>query len=231
VLYFHGGGWVGGSVDLSDGLCRRLALASGATVFSVDYRLAPEDPFPAAVEDADAALAWLLGLPGIERIVLAGDSAGGTLATVATRHAVERGEAGRIVLEVLVYPATDHAMDTASYLRNTEGLILNAGDMRKFWDLYLPDLELRADPDASPLRAESLDGMPPTFFLIAEFDPLRDEGMAYANRLREAGVDVVVDEYDGLIHGFFPLAGMLSAADRAVDAVGAMIAAATVGDA
>jgi acetyl esterase len=227
VLYLHGGGWVLGGLEQSDAVCRALVQASNCDLISVDYRLAPEHPFPAAVHDADDALAWLLdvGAP-TSNVVLLGDSAGGNLATVAARHARDRGAGARVALQVLVYPVTDHAMDTRSYERNIEGLLLNAPDMRWFWDHYAPDPEVRRSPDASPLRAPDLAGLPPTFFVVTEFDPLRDEGLAYARSLVEAGVEVTIDDYDGMIHGFFPLVGVLAVAGRAVETVGAAIAAA-----
>jgi acetyl esterase len=227
VLYFHGGGWVLGGIEQSDAVCRALVEASGCDVVSVDYRLAPEHPFPAAVHDADDALTWLLetGAP-TSNVVVLGDSAGGNLATVAARHARDAGVGARVVLQVLIYPVTDHAMDTRSYARNVEGLLLNAPDMRWFWDHYAPDPEVRRSPDASPLRALDLAGLPPTFIVVTEFDPLRDEGLAYARSLVEAGVEVTIDDYAGMIHGFFPLVGILAAAGRAVETVGATIAAA-----
>jgi acetyl esterase len=227
VLYFHGGGWVLGGIEQSDAVCRALVDASGCDVVSVDYRLAPENPFPAAVRDADDALSWLLGVGApSSNVVLLGDSAGGNLATVAARHARDDGGGARVVLQVLVYPVTDHAMDTRSYARNVEGLLLNAPDMRWFWDHYAPDPRARRSPDASPLRAPDLAGLPPAFIVVTEFDPLRDEGLAYARRLIEAGVEVTIDDYEGMIHGFFPLVGVLAAAGRAVDTIGATIAAA-----
>lgn len=227
VLYFHGGGWVIGDIELSDALCRALAVASGCDVFSVNYRLAPEHRYPAAVNDAEAALDWLLkeGAPS-GKIVIVGDSAGGNLAAVVTRRARDRGAAERLVLQVLVYPVTDYAMDTASYAEHIDGLLLNAPDMRWFWDHYLPDASARSSPDASPLRAADLAGLPPAFIVVTEFDPLRDEVIAYSRRLVDAGVEVTLDDYAGMIHGFFPLVGVLSAADRAVDTIGATIAAA-----
>jgi len=227
VLYFHGGGWVIGGIEPSDAVCRALVESSGCDVVSVGYRLAPENPFPAAVRDADDALGWLLdvGAPS-SNVVLLGDSAGGNLATVAARHARDRGVGARVVLQVLVYPVTDHSMDTQSYAQNVEGLLLNAPDMRWFWDHYAPDPRERHSPDASPLRALDLAGLPPAFIVLTEFDPLRDEGLAYARSLVEAGVEVTIDDYQGMVHGFFPLVGVLAAAGRAVETVGATIAAA-----
>jgi acetyl esterase len=224
ILYFHAGGWVGGSIDDSEALCRALVVASGCDVLSVGYRLAPEHPFPAAVDDADAALRWLLNDEPDGRIVLLGDGAGGNLAAVLARHSQERGESPRIALQVLIYPIVDCAMDTSSYAEHTSRLIVNNLDMRWFWELYAPDPEVRRSPDASPLRARQLTGLPPALILVAERDPVRDEGLAYARRLVESGVEVTIDDYPGLIHGFFALVGVLGAADSAVEAVSATIA-------
>jgi acetyl esterase/lipase len=227
VLYLHGGGWVCGGIEESDALCRALVLASGCDVLSVGYRLAPEHPFPAAVRDADAALAWLLevGAP-TSSVVLLGESAGANLAAVVALHVRDHTAAARVVLQVLVYPVTDHAMDTRSYSENVEGLLLNAPDMRWFWDHYAPDPQARRSPDASPLRAPDLACVAPAFIVVTEFDPLRDEGLAYARSLVEAGVEVTLDDYAGMIHGFFPLVGVLAAAGRAVETIGTAIAAA-----
>lgn len=226
VVYFHGGGWILGGVEESDALCRALAVASGCDVVSVGYRLAPEHPFPAAVEDADAAVAWLASsLAGGRPLVLVGDSAGGTLVAVAARRARDRG-APPIALQVLVYPVTDHRMATESYRQHADGYLVTAEDMSWFWDQYVPSLEDRESPDASPLLASDMANLPPALILIAEFDVLRDEVVAYAERLDDAGVEVTVERYEGMIHGFFPLIGLLSTAQEAVDSVGQAIAAA-----
>lgn len=231
VLYFHGGGWVAGSIETSDAVCRALVLASGCDVMSVGYRLAPEHCFPAAVRDADAALEWLLDSYPHSRVVLMGDSAGGNLAAVLARHARDLGLGERVVLQVLVYPVTDHAMDTNSHAAHVDGLLLSSADMRWFWENYVPRESERSSPDASPLRASDLVGVPSAFIVVTEFDPLRDEGLAYARSLVEAGVEVIVDDYEGMIHGFFPLVGLLSAASHAVESIGATIAAAVAGTA
>jgi acetyl esterase len=220
VVYFHGGGWVIGDLDTHDPVCRALTNRSGCLVVSIDYRLAPEHPYPAAVDDAYAATAWIaehateLGGDG-SRLAVAGDSAGGNLAAVVALLARDRG-GPRIAFQALVYPVTDCDLDTTSYRENAEGYFLTREMMRWFWDQYVPDEARRREPLASPLRAESLTGLPPALVITAEFDPLRDEGEAYAQRLADAGVHVAATRYGGMIHGFFTMLGVL---DRAADAV------------
>jgi acetyl esterase len=228
VVYFHGGGWVIGGIDESDVLCRSLAIASGCDIVSVGYRLAPEHPFPAAVQDAVAAVQWVASsLADGRPIVLVGDSSGGTLAAVATQRARDEGGPA-IALQVLVYPATDHRMATSSYEEHGQGYLLTAEDMRWFWNQYAPDLVARDSSDASPLLAVDMAGLPPALVLVAEYDVLRDEVIAYAERLDDAGVEVTVERYEGMIHGFFPLVGRLTAAQEAVDSVGRAVAKAVL---
>jgi acetyl esterase len=218
LLYWHGGGWVIGSPDENEALGRRLADRTGCTVVLAGYRLAPEDPWPAAVDDAWAALTWTArelaaGLP----LVVAGDSAGGNLATVVARRA--RHEDGpAIAAQVLVYPVTDHDFTTASYTDPANQLALNADTLRWFWDHYVP-ADKRDDPDVSPLRADDLSGLPPAVVITAEHDVLRDEGEAYAARLQEAGVPVSLRRFDGQMHGFFTMTGLLPGHDAALDHV------------
>jgi len=206
VAYFHGGGWVQGDLETHHGVCARLAEASGAMVVAFDYRLAPEHPFPAPVEDCVAAYRWLrahgrdLGAdPG--RVAVAGDSAGGNLAAVVSQQIAAHGE--RVpTAQVLIYPAVDFALDTPSHREGEDAHIIPADRVRWYADRYLPPGLDRFDPRASPLRAHDLSGQPPTLLITAGFDPLRDEGHAYAAALRNAGVDVVDHEYPGQIHGF-----------------------------
>ncbi|MFG1701977.1 alpha/beta hydrolase [Nonomuraea sp. M3C6] len=222
VVYFHGGGFTVGSLDSHDGVCRQLCAGSGAVVVAVGYRLAPEHPYPAAVEDAYAATRWVhrhaaeLGAdPGL--LVVAGDSAGGNLATVTCLKA--RDEGGPLIrLQVLVYPATDAAQDSPSYAENGEGYFLTAAHMRWFWDCYQPTRDRRAEPYSSPGRAD-LRGLPPALVITAEHDPLRDEGEAYARSLEEAGVAVRSIRYDGMFHGFFGMGTVLPAAKEAAEQV------------
>ncbi len=220
LVYFHGGGWVLGNIASHDNTARLLTNRAGCIVVSVDYRLAPEHKFPAAAEDCYAATKWVAdhaaelgGDP--ERIAVGGDSAGGNLAAVVSLMARDRG-GPKLVFQLLIYPVTDYDLDRPSYQENAEGYLLTKDWMVWFWNHYLPSAEYAHHPHASPFRAEDLRGLPPALVLTAEFDPLRDEGEAYAERLREAGVPVTCTRYDGLIHGFF---GMSAVIDRARDAV------------
>jgi acetyl esterase len=229
VVYFHGGGWVFGSLDGWDASVRALAVASGCDVVSVDYRLAPEHVFPAAADDAFDALLWVAadaGLAGGRPIVVAGDSAGGNLATVAALRARDAG-GPPIALQVLVYPVTDSDLDRKAYHEYTGNeLILNRQDMVWFWDHYAPDPAARSNPYAAPLRATDLTGLPPAFVITAEHDPLREEGFAYADRLQAARVPVEHRHYGSQIHGFFTFVNVLDDADKAVAEAGVAIKAA-----
>ncbi|HEX2375290.1 MAG TPA: alpha/beta hydrolase, partial [Actinomycetota bacterium] len=226
VVWFHGGGWVVGTLDTYDPLCRALAAAVPAVVVSVGYRLAPEHPWPAAVEDAHAATLWAsrnaAELGGAQhRLAVAGDSAGGNLAAVVALGARDRGGPA-IAFQLLVYPALDAAGGTASWREQAEGFHLTAAGMRWYWDRYLGGAD-GAAPDASPLRAAFLGGLPPALVLTAEHDVLRDEGEAYAARLREAGVAATATRYAGTVHGFFRWRAVTGAADSALqEAAGAL---------
>jgi acetyl esterase len=220
LIYFHGGGWVIGDLDTHDVLCRQLADQAGVAVVAVDYRLAPEHPFPAAVDDAWAATRWIaahaaeLGIdPG--RLAVGGDSAGGTLSAVVTILARDHGGPA-LKFQLLIYPATDMKGGTASHVAFADGYLLTATLIRWFSGQYLRgDGDVR-DWRASPLAAGSLAGVPPALVMTAGFDPLCDEGEAYARRLREAGVTVDYLCYGGMIHGFLPMGRMLDTANRAV---------------
>jgi acetyl esterase len=221
LVYFHGGGWVLGSLVTHDGICRSLAAGAGCVVVSVDYRLAPEHRYPAAAEDCYAATQWCaahaaeLGADAA-RLAVGGDSAGGNLAAVVAQMARDRG-GPRLVFQLLIYPATDAACDTASYRENAEGYLLTAQDMTWFWGHYLGEGTPRAsEPYASPRRAANLAGLPPALVITAEFDPLRDEGEAYAHALEDAGVAAKISRYQGMIHGFFGLGAMMDAGKRAM---------------
>jgi len=209
VVYLHGGGWVVGSLDSHDGLCRALANRAGCRVAAVHYRLAPEHRFPAAVDDCWAVTRW--AFEQASRVAVAGDSAGGNLAAVMALRARDAGL--RLAHQVLIYPVTDHRFDTASYAANATGYGLTAAGMRWFWDHYLGGAD-GAHPDASPLRAPSLAGVAPALVVVCGLDPLRDEGVAYAGRLREAGVPARLSEYDGMIHGFVRMSAVI---DRSRD--------------
>jgi acetyl esterase len=230
VVYFHGGGWVLGAIEDFDALARALAVESGAQLVSVDYRLAPEHRFPAAADDAFAGLVWVAeNLPG-DGLVVAGDSAGGNLAAVCARRARDNGGPS-LALQVLVYPVTDHDFERPSYSEHgNSGLLLGRGDMEWFWNHYVPSIEDRNHPDASPLCAFDLSGLAPAYVVIAEYDPLRDEGQAYADRLAAAGIPVTVKRYEDQLHGFFILVNFLETADVAVKEAGQTIRAALDGN-
>jgi acetyl esterase len=209
-IYYHGGGWViGGNIDEFDTLGRKLAARTGCAVVLVDYRLAPEHRYPVAVDDCYAALEWvhqhLAGIAGRDvPIVVGGDSAGGNLSAIMTQRTRDRG-GPPIAFQALIYPVTDADLDNSSYRAEENQLMLTRDSMIWFWDHYLPDTERRVEPDASPLRAKDFAGLPPAIVLTAEYDVLRDEGEAYADRLQEAGVPVDRFRTPGQMHGFFTL--------------------------
>jgi acetyl esterase/lipase len=223
LVYYHGGGWVIGDLYTHDGLCRSLANAARCVVASVDYRLAPEWKYPVAAEDSYAALRWVethairLGLDP-RRVAVGGDSAGGNLATVVSLMARDQGGPG-LVHQVLIYPVTDNDLNTHSYVENATGYVLTREGMRWFWNHYLADSRQGLEPHASPLRAPSLAGLPSALVITAECDPLRDEGEAYAARLRDAGVPVTVTRYDGMFHGFVRMTRILDKARTALDEI------------
>ena len=221
LVWYHGGGWVIGDLDTADVTCRELAARAGCVLVSVDYRLAPEHRFPAAHDDCYAATIWAadhaaeLGADA-GRLAVGGDSAGGNLAAVVSLRARDEGGPA-IRFQLLVYPVTDRDFETASYRDNADGYLLTRDGMIWFWEHYLgPDGD-GAHPHASPLRATSLADLPPAHVVTAEYDPLRDEGEAYAERLREAGVPVTLTRYPGQIHAFFGMHGILDDAGRAAD--------------
>ena len=222
IVYYHGGGWVLGSLDQFDALGRRLAEKTGCAVALVDYRLAPEHRFPTAVEDAWTALEWTAAnleqiAGGAVPLIVAGDSAGGCLAAVTAQRARTAGP--EIALQVLVYPVTDCDLDTDSYLDPANQLLVGRDTMAWFWDHYAPDDSVRSSPEASPLRARSLAGLPPAVVLTAEHDVLRDEGEAYAERLAQDGVRVEHQRFDGQMHGFIMLGDLLPASAAGLDFV------------
>jgi acetyl esterase len=229
VAYYHGGGWVVGSVNSWDACCRVLAVASGCDVVSVEYRLAPEHAFPAATDDAFSALEWIAspsGLAAGRPVVVAGDSAGGNLALVSALRARDAGGPA-LALQLLVYPAVDCDLDRKSYHEyDGDEFIVNRGDMVWFWNHYAPDPAVRVNPYASPLRAGDLSGLPPAYVITAEHDPLRDEGFECAERLRAARVPVEHRHFGSQIHGFFTFVNLLDDADRAVTEAGLAIRAA-----
>ncbi len=224
IAYLHGGGWVVGSIDSFDTVVRALANASGAIVASVDYRLAPEDPFPAGLDDCLCAVRWLKsnaaelgGDP--ERMAIAGDSAGGNLATIVARRL--RGEID-LRMQALIYPVTDAGCNTSTYRDFGTDHGLTAASMQRFWNLYLDGAD-GMDPDASPLRSDDLAGSPPALVVTAECDPLRDEGEAYAAALRDAGVQVESRRVAGTVHGFWRWLAVADVSRRTVAEVGAAL--------
>ena len=220
LVYFHGGGWLMGDIDTHDTLCRQLANFSGVMVLSVNYRKAPEHPFPAAVGDAIIATTYILehaAQLGIDphRIGVGGDSAGANLATVVA-HTL-RGKAGlSLACQLLIYPATDMHFNTESIYRYATGYSLTASAMRYFREQYLPDEQAISDPRASPLLFDDLSDLPPSLVLTAGFDPLRDEGRAYADALSVAGNRVQYICFERQIHGFIGMGGIIDEANTAV---------------
>ncbi|NMH97713.1 alpha/beta hydrolase [Pseudonocardia acidicola] len=218
VTYLHGGGWVIGDLDTHDPVCRRVANAVGAVVVSVDYRLAPEHPHPAPLDDAMAALAWTADVFGDRILGVAGDSAGASLAAGVALRAREEGPA--LAGQLLLYPATDPSMALPSITENGEGYFLTRADMQWFYAQYAPD-GAATDPALDLLHAD-VTGVAPAVVATAEFDPLRDDGDAYAERLRAAAVPVVHLPGPGLIHGYVAFLGAVEAADaRSADALAA----------
>lgn len=220
LVYFFGGGWTLGGIDTSDGVCRTLANATGCLVVTPGYRLAPEHPFPAAVHDCLAAVDWVAAnAAGLgadpARIAVGGDSAGGNLAAVVALSAREHGPA--LAAQLLVYPNTCYRADTESLRANDDRWMFNRHSVDWYWHNYLPDPAAGRDPRVSPLLAPDLSGLPPALVITAEYDPLRDEGERYAERMRAAGVPVELSRYEGMAHGFFTMSGVLPDARRAVD--------------
>mgnify|MGYP005849510803 CR=1 FL=1 len=230
VVYFHGGGWVIGNLDTHDHVCRALAKESGCVVVSVDYRLAPEHRFPAAAEDAYAATSWVAAngaTLGVDpaRLAVAGDSAGGNLAAVVSLMARDRG-GPRLAMQVLWYPVIDCQFEAPSYRENAEGYLLSRADMMWFWEQYLPEAAGRRHTYASPIHAADLRGLPPALVVTAEYDPLRDEGRAYAARLAQADVPTTFSDYPGLVHGFISRFYVLEQGRQALAEAGAALKAA-----
>ncbi|MFD2923419.1 alpha/beta hydrolase [Halobacillus naozhouensis] len=221
LIFFHGGGWVVGSLDTHDNVCRALTNLADCVVVSVDYRLAPEHKFPAAVDDCYTAAKWIADHPfpfniDPSRIAVGGDSAGGNLSAVISHLAKERGTP-KLVHQLLIYPSTDFTVETASMKDNSEGYFLTRGSMVYFRDHYLRTPEDAQNPLASPFLINNLSELPTATVITAEYDPLRDEGEAYARRLKEAGVPVVLKRYEGMIHGFVSMADKLDQGKRALE--------------
>jgi acetyl esterase len=222
AVYFHGGGFVFGNLDSHDAVCRDLADKSGAVVIAVDYRLAPEHKYPSAIEDAHSATFWVADnahMLGIDprRIAVVGDSAGGTLAAVIAMRSRDAGGPD-LALQVLIFPITDFSsFETGSYREFGEKYFLTRDTMNWFKGHYLRSASLAHQPEASPLLAPDLSRLPPALVITAEFDPLRDEGEAYAERMRQAGVPVTLTRYPGTIHGFVSMRGKLAHGRTAIE--------------
>ncbi len=222
-IYYHGGGWVLGDLDVVDAPMRKIANRAGCLVASVDYRMAPEHKFPTALEDCYQATCWikenaesLNGDP--DRIAIGGDSAGGNMAAVISQRARKSGHL-KIVSQILIYPATQIDANSQSYRDYGEGYFLGTTDMDWFMSHYIPAGENRANIMLSPLLADDLSGLPPALVITAEYDPLRDEGEAYAQRLKEAGVAVESTRYEGMMHGFFWMSGIMDKGKMAIEQV------------
>jgi len=217
LVYLHGGRFFSGDLDTHDGACRALAHHSGRRIAAVDYRLAPEHRFPAALEDAVKVAEWCLGQG--TKAGIGGDSAGGSLAAAAAIVLRGRG-APPLACQLLIYPMLDAACGLASHVRYASGYGPGSDDMKRGYAEYLPENADLEDPRISPLRAADLTGLPPACILTAEYDSLRDEGERYAERLREAGVPVTLTRLDGVIHGVFTMGGELAAGRAATERAG-----------
>ena len=218
LVYFHGGGWTIGDVDTHDVLCRQLAVGARCVVFSVDYRLAPEHPFPAAVDDCLAATRYVAENAAklkVHGIAVGGDSAGGNLAATVALLARDAGGPA-LAFQLLIYPATDQRLATASHERNAQGYLLTRDGIQYFRRAYLPNERDWTDWRASPLLAKSHANLPPALVITAGYDPLLDEGRAYAERLRAAGVQVAYREFADMVHGFVLFGGVIDSANAAV---------------
>jgi acetyl esterase len=220
LVFFHGGGWVICGLDTHDGPCRALTNKAGCVTVSVDYRLAPENKFPAGVEDCFAATKWVAAHAkelnaDANRLAVGGDSAGGNLSAVISQLARDAG-GPKIAFQLLIYPATEAELDTHSH-KNFTDYFLTKDDILYFWKHYLRSADDRKDPRVAPALAKSFKGLPPALIITAEFDPLRDEGESYGEKLRAAGVPVTVTRYEGMIHGFFSMYEALDKGKLAID--------------
>ena len=220
LVYFHGGGWVLGSLETHDAICRALANAARCVVVAVDYRLAPEHPFPQGLQDCQAVVRWVqqssdeLGVDG-ERVAVGGDSAGGNLAA-AVANGCRDESAKPLCHQLLIYPVIDAEQATESYRENAEGYLLTALGMKMFWELYLGEAAASESALASPARVADLSDLPPATVITAQYDPLRDEGEIYAERLKAAGNQVALRRWDGVFHGFVGFADRIAKGSEAI---------------
>ncbi|HSI10552.1 MAG TPA: alpha/beta hydrolase [Chthoniobacter sp.] len=227
LVFFHGGGWLVGNIDTHDWICRSIANKTDGAVISVDYRLAPENPFPAAYEDAVAATRWVVANASTlqldpAHVSVGGDSAGGNLAAAVTLALRNEGTT-KLQAQILIYPAVDLSMSGDYYGRFTKGVVLTDDAMREYIEKYVPYVALRKDWRVSPLLAPSLQGLPPALVLLAGYDPLCAEGEAYAARLQKEGVPTTVKRYPGQMHGFLSNAKLLPKANDAIDEIAAVL--------
>ncbi len=227
VLFFHGGWFFAGDLETHDRPLRALANAAGCIVVAVNYRLAPEHPFPAAIDDGVSLLKWVAregASFGIDsnRLIIAGDSAGGTIATVLARKAAEI-KGLPILLQVLIYPVADPSLQSESWQKFADGPVITRDIALQAWQMYVPNVADRQNADAAPILASDLDGSPNALVIVAEYDPLHDEGIAYATRLEQAGVKVKTSTYKGMPHGFFQMAGYVDEGRGVIEEVAAAI--------
>ena len=227
LVWYHGGGWVIGDLDSADPTARHLCKGAECVVVSVDYRLAPETKFPGPAEDCYAATLWAANNASsiggdASRLAVGGDSAGGNLAAGISLMAADRGGPD-IVHQLLVYPVTERNYQTASYQDNAEGFLLARDAMRFYWDAYLANDADASNPYAAPIQAANLSGQPSALVITAEYDPLRDEGEAYGRRLQESGVDTTISRYDGMIHGFFGMVGIMDKSGQVMEEANAAL--------
>ena len=230
LVWYHGGGWVVGDLESADPTARHLCKGAACVVVSVDYRLAPETKFPGPAEDCYAATVWAAENAAsfggdAPRLAVGGDSAGGNLAAAISLMAADRGGPS-IVHQLLVYPVTERNYKTPSYSQNAEGFLLARDAMIWYWDAYLASEADASNPYAAPMQADSLAGQPSALVITAEFDPLRDEGEAYGKRLQEAGVETTISRYDGMIHGFFGMVGIMDKSGQVMEEATAALRAA-----
>ncbi|MBU6444086.1 MAG: alpha/beta hydrolase [Alphaproteobacteria bacterium] len=233
LVFYHGGGWVIGDLDSHDGICRILANEAGVRVIAVDYRLAPEHKFPAAVNDAVAAVNWVeanASVLGVDanRIAVGGDSAGGALAAVVAQTA-KANVGPRLLFQLLICPATQIGEDTGSMRKFAEGYFLERAGMQWFYGHYVPEGADPNDPRLSPLRAADVSGLPPAYMLLAGFDPLYDEGLAYATKMRAAGVPVTVADHPDMVHDFVMMHAVVPRGREALQDIAAALKAALEG--
>jgi acetyl esterase len=223
VIFFHGGWFIAGDLETHDRPLRVLANAADCIVVAVNYRLAPEHPFPAAIEDGLSVLEWI-AREGAQfdidanRLFLAGDSAGGAIATVIARKAAAIPGL-RVLLQILIYPVTDPSLQSGSWQKFAEGPVINIRTALQAWQMYIPNLADRQNADAAPILASDLASSPRALIIVGEYDPLHDEGIAYAGRLEQAGVKVKTSAYKGMPHGFFQMAGYIDEGKLAIEEV------------